>query len=80
MTDRMIRAARLDVKLYEEVEADKGAMGQAIGVVVLASVPAGIGTVSTTGMEGLLLGTIVALGGWFIWAFLAYFIGTRVVP
>jgi len=25
--DRMIRAAKLDVTLYEEVEADKGAMG-----------------------------------------------------
>ena len=26
-TDRMIRAAKLDVTLYEEVEADKGTMG-----------------------------------------------------
>ncbi len=25
--DRMIRAAKLDVNLYEEVEADKGAIG-----------------------------------------------------
>jgi len=25
--DRMIRAAKLDENLYEEVEADKGAMG-----------------------------------------------------
>lgn len=30
ITDRMIRAAKLDVTLYEEVEADKGAMGQAL--------------------------------------------------
>jgi len=34
LTDRMIRAAKLDVSLYEEVEADKGAMGQAMGVVI----------------------------------------------
>jgi len=27
--DRIIRAAKLDVNLYEEVEADKGAMSQA---------------------------------------------------
>lgn len=33
--DRMVRAAKLDVKLYEEVEADKGAMGQAVGVCVI---------------------------------------------
>ncbi|MDC4206255.1 MAG: hypothetical protein MPW14_02390 [Candidatus Manganitrophus sp.] len=44
--DRMIRAAQLDENLYEEVEADKGAMKQAIGVVVLSSLAAGIGTMS----------------------------------
>jgi hypothetical protein len=26
--DRMIRAAKLDVRLYEKVEADKGALGK----------------------------------------------------
>ena len=49
-TNRMIRAAKLDVNLYEEVEADKGAMGQAMGVVILSSVAAGIGTIGTTGI------------------------------
>ena len=78
--DRMIRAAKLDVALYEEVEADKGAMGQAIGVVILSSVAAGIGTISATGIKGLIFGIIVALLGWFIWAFLTYFIGTRLLP
>ena len=80
ITDRMIRAAKLDVNLYEEVEADKGAMGQAMQVVILSSVAAGIGTIGTTGIKGLVLGTIVALVGWFIWAFLTYFIGTRLLP
>ncbi len=28
--DRIVRAAKLDVNLYEEVEADKGAMSQAM--------------------------------------------------
>ena len=79
-TDRMIRAAKLDAALYEEVEADKGAMGQAMGVVILSSVAAGIGTISAAGINGLIFGTIVALLGWFIWAFLTYFIGTRLLP
>ena len=78
-TNRIIRAAKLDVNLYEEVEADKGAMGQAMGVVILSSVAAGIGTIGTTGMMGLILGTVVALAGWFIWAFLTYYIGTRLL-
>ena len=79
-TDRMIRAAKLDVNLYEEVEADKNTMQQAMGVVILSSVAAGIGTIGTTGIKGLFLGTIVALVGWFIWAFLTFFIGTRLLP
>jgi len=80
ITDRMIRAAKLDANLYEEVEADTGALSQSMGVVILSSVAAGIGTIGTTGIKGLVLGTIVALVGWFIWAFLTYFIGTRLLP
>jgi hypothetical protein len=79
-TERMIRAAKLDVNLYEEVEADKNAMGQAMGVVILSSVAAGIGTIGTTGLKGLVFGTIAALAAWYIWAFLTYFIGTRLLP
>jgi hypothetical protein len=55
-------------------------MGQAMGVVILSSVAAGIGTINVTGISGLILGTIVALLGWFIWAFLTYYIGTRLLP
>ena len=33
--ERMIRAAKLDVDLYEEVEADKSSMNQAIVVVIV---------------------------------------------
>jgi len=79
LTDRMIRAARLDASLYEEVEADRGAMGQAMGVVVLSSVAAGIGTVSTSGFWGIITGTVIALVGWFIWAWLIYLIGTKLL-
>ncbi len=80
LTDRMIRAAKLDVNLYEEVEADRSAMRQAIWVVVLSSVAAGIGSIGTIGVAGLLIGTIVALIGWFIWAFITYFVGTKILP
>ena len=79
LTDRMIRAAKLDVNVYEEVEADKSAMGQAMWVVVLSSVAAGIGSIGTTGIYGLLIGTIVALIGWFVWAFITYFVGTKIL-
>jgi hypothetical protein len=78
--DRMIRAAQLDLNLYEEVEADKGAMKQAMGVVVLSSLAAGIGTLTRGGVGRLLLGTVAALIGWYVWAFLIYVIGTKVLP
>src|SRR5262245_20511069 len=76
----MIRAAKLDNQLYEEVEADTQAMGQAMTVVILSSVAAGLGAISTVGVSGLFLGTFAALAGWFIWAFLTYLIGTRILP
>ena len=78
--ERLIRAAKLDVHLYEEVEADKGALGQAMGVVVLSSVASGVGLGEAGGVTGIVAGTIAALAGWFIWAFLTYFIGTKLLP
>lgn len=41
--ERMLGAIRLDPNLCEEVEADTEANGQALAVVVLASLAAGIG-------------------------------------
>ena len=77
---RIVRAAKLEVALYEEVEADKSALGQAMGVVVLASIAAGIGTIAKGGLGGIVIGTIAALISWYVWAFLTYFIGTKLLP
>ena len=78
--DRIIRAAKLDINLYEEVEADKGAMGQAMGVVVLSSIAAGIGSIGTIGVKGIIIGAITALIAWYVWAYLTYFIGAKILP
>jgi len=80
MVDRMIRAAKLDAQLYEEVEADKGTLGQAMGVVMLASIAAGVGGGALGGFSGFFIGTVGALISWFIWAALTYFIGTKILP
>jgi hypothetical protein len=80
LTDRMLRAAKLDVDLYEEVEADQSTMGQAVGVVVLSSLAAGIGSTTTQGVGGIVIVTLAALASWYIWAYLTYFIGTRWLP
>jgi hypothetical protein len=78
--ERIIRAAKLDVNLYEEVEADTTAMGQAMGVVVLSSIAAGIGTIVKGNLGGIFIGTIAALISWYVWAYLTYFIGTKFLP
>jgi hypothetical protein len=79
LVDRMKRAAMLDVSLYEEVEHDPAANSQALTVVVLSSVAAGIGALSG-GLGSLVLGAVWGLVGWCLWAWLTYFIGTRLLP
>jgi hypothetical protein len=49
-------------------------------VVVLSSLAAGIGGLSEGGGAGLLVITITALISWGVWAYLTYFIGTRLFP
>ncbi|MBI4442062.1 MAG: YIP1 family protein [Acidobacteria bacterium] len=80
LANRMIRAARLDVTLYEEVEADRQATGQAMLVVILSSLAAGVGSFTSIGIRGLISITAVALLGWLVWAFLTYLIGARLLP
>jgi hypothetical protein len=76
----MIGAAKLNVHTYEEVESDTTALGQAMAVVVLASVAAGLGSVGKAGLGGLILAVIAALVGWYLWALLTYLIGTKLLP
>lgn len=86
LVNRMIRAAKLDVDLYEEVEADTTATNQAFASVLIASVASGLGT-GLAGLRveggmwflwGLLLGVATGLAGWLIWSLLTYWLGTTV--
>ncbi len=85
LVDRMIRAAKLDVNLYEEVEADKTATRQALLVVLIYSICAGIGSgLAMVWDEGvgrfflsLFVGLISALVFWLIWSLITYLVGTK---
>ena len=78
---RILRAAKLEASLYEEVEADQGALTQAMSVVVLSSLAAGMGTIGRTGDYGLVLAwLILSLAGWFVWSLATYWIGTHILP
>ena len=77
--NRMIRACKLDVSLYEEVEADKSATVQAAGVVVLSSLAAGVGALSL-GASNFLMAPLLSLVSWYVWAYIIYFIGAKLFP
>lgn len=78
-SDRVIGAIKLDVRTYEEVEADQTAMGQAMAVVVLAAVAAGLAALDA-GLGAMTISIIAALVGWFVWAGLTWLIGTKLMP
>ena len=77
---RILGASLLNAATYEEVEADERADGQAFGVVLLAALGAGIGSIDNAGGLGLLTFTLATVGGWYIWAYSAFLIGTRLLP
>lgn len=78
MIDRMKGAAVLDVRTYEEVEADTTATGQAAGVVLLVAAAQAIGAVGSGG-RGIIAGAVAAIVGWLIWAGITYLIGDKLL-
>jgi hypothetical protein len=82
LVDGMIRAARLDVSLYEEVEKDTNETQNALIIVVVAALASGIATaVSTPGANpimGLIAGVLGSVVGWAVVSGFVYLIGTRV--
>jgi hypothetical protein len=76
--ERMLRAAKLDRAVYEEVEADRTATGQALAVVVLVSAATGVGLGG--GLQGIIVGLLAGVVAWALWAALIYWIGAKMLP
>jgi hypothetical protein len=85
MINRVVRAAMLDVDLYEEVEADTTLTREALMVVILVSIASGIGSFLAgviggdigAAVLGLVLGVVMGVLGYYIWAYVTYFVGTN---
>ena len=86
MFNRVVRAAMLDVNLYEEVEADTSLTQEALMVVILVSVASGIGSFLAglmgeggigAALIGLIFGMVMGVLGYYIWAYITYFVGTN---
>ena len=88
MLQRMIGAAMFNSATYEEIEADRNALGEAILVVVLVTVcgiVGGIidGLISGGGLGGLVRGIIVGLlfgiVRWALWVTVLNFVGGKML-
>jgi hypothetical protein len=79
---RLIDAMLLRAEAYEEVENDRSATLQAMAVVLLSSLAAGIGALGPlearpTALAGI---SLLALALWVVWAVLTTQIGARLMP
>ena len=79
---RLTGVALLNPQAYEDIEADGSATIQAMSVVILSSIAAGIGTLNQSNGRLSAFVTIsgLALAVWATWAFLTLQIGTRILP
>ena len=80
LINRMVGAARLDVHVFEEVEDDASATRQALIVVALVALATGIASLERIGPSGLITGVGIAILGWSVWAWIIYFIGSKLIP
>ncbi len=74
--NRIFRAIKIDIELYEEVEKDKSATIQAGLVVVLSSLAAGVGALQL-GVSNFVFAPILSLLSWYVWAYVIYFVGVK---
>ena len=79
---RLIGAMALDAAIYEEVEADRSAITQAVLVVVASSLAAGLGAHAFGGQTfaNVAFFGIVSLMAWAAWAVVTFEIGARILP
>ena len=72
----------LRVATYEEVEADRRATWQAIAIVMLSSLAAGLGSrgLGASRPVDVAFFSAVALMAWVAWAFVVFEIGARILP
>jgi len=84
LINRMVRAARLDKAFYNEVEADTSLNTQALMVVIIGAVAAGLSSLIGGIFDGfgqalidLVVSVVLVILGYYIWAYVTYFVGTR---
>ena len=81
--DRLVAALRLDATVFEEVEHDEQAIGQAVAVIFLASFAQGLGAIEAPSIVALLGGLMgmIAAGfvGWLAGTGVIWLIGVKLM-
>jgi hypothetical protein len=77
---RAIGVARLEVPVFEDIEADRRATSQALLVVLLSSMAGGIGLTSSVLHAPVLHRVMLALLLWVFWASATYIVGVYLMP
>jgi hypothetical protein len=78
--DRVVGAMKLEASAYEDVERDPTAIGQSVGVIVLAAVAEGIGFIYYGGLPGIVRGAVTAIISFLIWSLIIWLVGTKLMP
>lgn len=84
MIQRVVRAAILEPAVYEEAEANVNLNQEALAVVVLVSLANGVGLFLSgllggsvgAAIGGLVFGLVIGVLGYYIWAYVTYWVGT----
>jgi len=76
--DRLIGAVRLDASVFEEVEHDADAVGQAAGVVALAGVAQGLGAIHYEGVAAVFSGLLASFSMWILATAIVWAVGVKI--
>jgi hypothetical protein len=80
ITERMVGALRLQDAVYEEVEADQKATGEAAFIIVATSLVSGAVNGVLTGVSSGFFGALGSFIGWAFYAWVAYIVGVKIFP
>lgn len=78
--ERVVGALKLDARVFEDIEADASAMGQAVGIIALAAVASSLGNIWTGNIFSIVGAVIASVVGYVVWALVVWLVGTKVMP
>jgi hypothetical protein len=76
--DRLLGAVKLDAGVFEEVEHDVDAVGQAAGVVALAGVAQGLGAIHSAGAGSIIAGLVASFSMWILATAIVWAVGVKI--